>query len=237
MLYTHGVVNNAMGCTLKHWCWKGPKGSRQSVPPADRLAAIFSRIQRLYRDLGVSNTLTSLHLKDVIGDVAKPHASKPSLRIKGANCKGLVQVFVALAKELNSGSDTDQHILAMFQGIGTFTDLLDTCPMFPSVAEAEQAIESMAAFLKNFQWLGRNCDDEMLWVMQYKHHTAWHLAQGFRYMNPRWSWCFKGEDLVGKISRLGASVVHGCKATGVSYKLFEKYRFLLHLKLKLHLLG
>jgi hypothetical protein len=232
VFFTHGVVSNAMGNALKHWCWKGPKGSRQSVKPEVRLGMIFQRIQQLYRELGVENTLSSLSLKDFLVDVDKPHQCKPSLKVKGANCKGLVHVFAVLSKELSDNSATDLKISEMFHHRSVFTKLLDTCPMFPSPDQAAAAETSMAVFLQNFYWLHRAKEpDSLQWNLQYKHHNAWHLTESFRFMNPRFNWCFKGEDFVGSVAQMCHSVVHGSKSTAVSLKLFEKYRYQLTLKL------
>lgn len=49
-------------------------------------------------------------------------------------------------------------------------------------------------------------------------------------MNPRFNWCFKGEDFVGIVAKMCHSVAHGCKSTAVVFKLFEKYRYQLTLK-------
>jgi hypothetical protein len=220
-----------MGNALKHWCWKGPKGSRQTVKPEVRLGKIFQILQELYRDLAVEHTLSSLGLKDFIADVDKPHQCKPSLKIKGANCKALVPVFAKLSAELCDGSETDLKIKEMFHHMSVFTILLDTSPMIPGLEQVSQAKDSMAGFLKAFEWLHKGKDPESFhWVLQYKHHNAWHLAESFQYMNPRFNWCFKGEDFVGIVAKMCHSVAHGCKSIAVAFKLFEKYRYQLTLK-------
>jgi len=231
VLFTHGIVNNAMGNALKHWCWKGPKGSRQTVKPDVRLAMILTRVQKLYREYDVSNTLSSLHLKDFIADLDKPHQCRPSLKVKGANCKALVPVFAQLSEELSDNSEVDLKLKEMFHHMHSFTQLLDTCAMFPTTGQTEQTKVSTSTFLSNAKRLNTRCAAESLqWSLQYKHHNAWNLAEGFQYMNPRFNWCFKGEDLVGIISKMCHSVVHGCKATNVNLKLFEKYRYQLCMK-------
>ena len=121
VLFTHGIVNNAMGNALKHWCWKGPMGSRQTVKPDVRMAIIFTRVQELYREYDVSNTLSSLHIKDFIADLDKPHQCKPSLKVKGAHCKALVPVFAQLSKELSDNSEVDVKIMDMFHHTHSFT--------------------------------------------------------------------------------------------------------------------
>ena len=64
-----------------------------------------------------------------------------------------------------------------------------------------------------------------------KRHTFYHLVQNSKFLNPRFHWCFKSEDFVGRISRLTHSVSMGVKATRLSLKVAPKYRVLLHLRL------
>ena len=54
-------------------------------------------------------------------------------------------------------------------------------------------------------------------------------------LNPRACWNFRSEDFVGRISTLGASVVHGVKSTRLCGKISNKYKALL--RLQLHRLG
>lgn len=179
----------------------------------------------------MENTLSSLRLRDFLADESKPHQFKPNLKIKGADCKALVPVFAQLSQELCDNSEYDLHVFTLFQQMAQFVNLLDTAPMMPEPHQIELAQQSMAGFLKTVEWLrGQHADDPLLWSMQYKHHNAWHLAEGFKFMNPKFNWCFKAEDFVGRVATIGHSVVHGSKATVVNLKLFEKYRFLLHLK-------
>lgn len=170
VLFTHGNVNNAMGNALKHWRWKSPKGSRQTVKPDIRLAKIFQRIQQLYGEMDVQNCLSSLSLKDFIYDLDKPHQRKPSLKIKGANCKALVHVFAQLSTDLCDGSESDLKIKEMFHNMSMFTRLLDTSPMIPGSDQANMARASTAGFLQSFEWLHKRKDPESIhWVLQYKH--------------------------------------------------------------------
>ena len=62
-----------------------------------------------------------------------------------------------------------------------------------------------------------------------KHHTFLHLIENARFLNPRWTWCFKSEDYVGKISHIAHSVSMGVRSTKLSQKIVDKYALMLHL--------
>ena len=64
-----------------------------------------------------------------------------------------------------------------------------------------------------------------------KFHTFLHLIQGAKFLNPRFHWCFRSEDFVGKVAKVGHSVSMGTKSTRLSLKVTQKYVFLLHLRL------
>ena len=49
------------------------------------------------------------------------------------------------------------------------------------------------------------------------------------FLNTKITWCFKSEDYVGKISRIGHSVAMGVRSTKLSEKVMAKYILMLHL--------
>ena len=74
-------------------------------------------------------------------------------------------------------------------------------------------------------------NERYLFHITIKFHMLWHLVEDSKYLNPRCYWCFRGEDYVGKISDLTASVAMGVKSTRLTGKLCDKYRHWLHLRL------
>ncbi len=49
------------------------------------------------------------------------------------------------------------------------------------------------------------------------------MALETRYLNPRMTWCYSGEDFMGKIRPLVGSSVRGNSMWGAIAKAFEKY--------------
>ena len=54
-----------------------------------------------------------------------------------------------------------------------------------------------------------------------KHHTFIHLLWNSEFLNPKRHWNFKGEDFVGRISRMAHSISFGVSSTRVSSKLHQ----------------
>ena len=69
------------------------------------------------------------------------------------------------------------------------------------------------------------------WHLVFKHHMFEHMAQQCQWLNPRYTWTFKSEDYVGRISKLAHACTYGVQPSELPKKIFEKYRIMLHLKL------
>ena len=59
----------------------------------------------------------------------------------------------------------------------------------------------------------------------------WHMCLDSRHQNPRFHACWKGEDFVGKMSRLCHSCSFGTKCTRLTTKVLPNYQGMLHLLL------
>ena len=71
-------------------------------------------------------------------------------------------------------------------------------------------------FLKHYTWLSNLAlrEGRTVFSVVPKFHYMCHLCQQARIINPRWTWCYGGEDFVGRISRLG----HACLRGTASFK-------------------
>ena len=103
----------------------------------------------------------------------------------------------------------------------------------PTAEEGEafraSALVFLAAYSKLSAWAVEN--DRMLFPRRPKFHYFHHMSLHARYFNPRFSWCFKAEDYVGRMSKVAASVAMGNRVTRVPLKFAHKYQHLLHLRL------
>ena len=105
--------------------------------------------------------------------------------------------------------------------------------MFPSAPEADLALQLMETALASYGFLNREAEtrNRLLYNMVPKVHYAWHLAYNFRFMNPRYTWTYKCESWVGRISKIAASCSHGVRLTRLTMPLSEKYWYYVHLRL------
>ena len=235
-LYAHGVGNHACGSALHSLCYRHP--GRQPVPPQTTLASIFSSAQILWTNRNSPTRMTNLSL-NMFTDIAKPHVGHQSLKSKAAECKHFIPVLSIICRAVADGSEYDEHRACLLEGLAAFGRLMDESPIVPTDSQAEKAITIMQDVLTHADWLKqtslRNGSDRF--HIAYKHHFFQHLAEQFKFMNPRFAWCFKAEDYVGKIAILVHSCSFGTRSIDLPGKALAKWRNMLHFKLsqKIHI--
>ena len=226
ILFCKGLLSHCMGNALKHWCWhsSGLAGTAKA-----RLQVVWTEIQKLYKEYNISCHLGALKLSMFV-DPERPHQEKPNLRLKAGECKALLPIFAALAVSFSDGCHIDLRTIAMFQAMSSFVDLMDSAPRHPSPHEGALALELFMEFLEHYQWLQLHRVNDHMWHTVGKFHTAKHMAMSFKYDNPRFTWAFKSEDYVGRISKICHSASYGTKALALSLKLTEKYRLMMFIR-------
>ena len=232
ILFTKGMYAHLLGSVLHYLCWKEGRGV-QRVQPCKRLAIIFDHIQIFYRANGTATRLTNLKLS-MFTKETKPHKNWAFLGTKGAECKHLAPALLSFCKKaLDVANNVDQHIIASLDAMCSLVDVIDGASMFLSPVEYGLALEKAELFLDNYDWLNlwAKGQDRRLFHIVIKFHMFWHLIQNSQFLNPRFVWCFKSEDFVGKVSRLTHSVSMAVRSTRLSLKVTPKYRLLLHLRL------
>ena len=90
---------------------------------------------------------------------------------------------------------------------------------------SDKITSDVNALLAHYSWLAKSSVDNgvMLWAVVPKHHYMWHLAQEAKDMNPRMTWCYANEDVVGKLAVIGMSTRHGLAAAYRSRSLGNRY--------------
>ena len=232
VLFCKGVCNHLLGSLLHHLCYFQGKG-KQTKKPGDRLALIFNQVQENYRLLGSSTRLTNLKLS-MICDPRQPHKEYPKLDCKGAETKHLLAAFLPVLKAMLDADDAlHQHMVGALQSMVGLVNLIDRADMFPTQEEHLEALNLDKRFCEHYwglnQWAQEN--DRKLYHIVWKFHAMHHLIKNFQFLNPKYTWNFRAEDFVGRVSRLGSSIAMGVKSTRLSAKLLVKYRILLHMQL------
>jgi hypothetical protein len=233
IMFTKGLYAHLLGSVLHYLCWKEGPGTTQTVQPWKRLALIFEQVQISYRARDAPTRLTNLKLS-MFTDKARPHAKHPFLNAKGSECKHLGSALLDVCKALLDVNDVvDQHIVKSLDMVCSLVDLLDNADMFLTRLEYIEALKKAEAFLDSYDFLNKWALEKgrLLFHIVIKFHTFWHLIKNAEHLNPRFHWCFKSEDFVGKVSKLAHSVSMGTRSTKLSTKVAVKYALLLHFRL------
>ena len=233
ILFTKGIYAHLLGSILHYLCWREGPSRHQLVQPWKRLALIFEQIQSFYKEQNAGTRLTNLKLS-MFCKPEKPHVQEAFLKAKGGECKHLGPALLEVCKAiLDRSNEVDKHIVCALEGLCNLTALFDRCSMFLSKEEYAEALQKAEVFLDNYDFLNTWALEKgrRLFHVVMKHHTFMHLVNNSNYLNPRFHWCFKSEDFVGKISTLGSSVIMGTRTSRLSLKVAAKYVFLLHLRL------
>jgi len=233
IMFTKGIYGHLLGSILHYLCWKDGSGVAQSVSPKKRLGVIFEALQKAYQEENATTRLTNLRLS-MFTQEKTPHAQRPFLTAKGGECKHLAPALLLVCRKiLNNANEVDQHIVLALESICNLVKLFDTCPMFLSPEDHVSAMELAKEFLDSYDWLNKWALEKgtLLFHVVIKFHTFMHLVRNSKFLNPRFHWCFKSEDFVGRISKLAHSVSMGTKSTHLSVKIAAKYVLLMHLRL------
>ena len=146
----------------------------------------------------------------------------------------------------------------MILSLGTFYRVMHNAGMFFTQEEWTLFQTSAMDFLTCYQWLSLECKIFIYLLLIYffiffvvlslecekshnklynivpKFHYMYHLVQQARYMNPRFVWCYGGEDLVGRASSLAHSCTRGTPPSQVPSKMMDKYSHAKHMEWSRH---
>ena len=190
------------------------------------LQSSFAEVQKHHRVQGAGTQLTNLKLSMFTSEKA-PHQNHASLDVRGGECKWLASALLEVIKTMLS-DDLDHHVhmKQCLEALVQLVCLWDSAPAFLSDGQCEMVITLMNAFLQHYTFLNdwASKENRKLFHKVNKHHSFIHLCLGAGELNPRLHWCFKSEDFVGHISRLGHSVSPGVAST--STKLLTQCRVL-----------
>ena len=113
---------------------------------------------------------------------------------------------------------------------GALEDCVTLCDMPPPDAQAKVAVHAMGSFLEASSKLNTFYDGKgsKSFHMVPKHHMCYHMAQNFKFLDPKYAWAFQSEDFVGEVSKLAHSCSFGVAKSKRSMKVARKYRFMMH---------
>ena len=180
----------------------------------------------------VACRLTNLHLKMFCKNPKSPWVHWAHLGAKGGECKHLAPCLLPVLKDLLDNSKEEHpHLVACLESMVQLNEILDSCDLFLKDAEFDAFFGLAKGFVEEYSWLHGHFEEQgrPLFHIVNKSHTFLHWSWEAYFINPRAHTCWKGEDFVGQMAKLGHSVSFGVRTTRLSQKLMAKYQILLHL--------
>ena len=152
-------------------------------------------IQAEYDRQGTTNRIGNL-----TPGMIKSGEDFPKLSTKAAETLHLIPVLAEVCRTLSKGSDADEHRQRAIDNLAKFYRILRSASMFLTDGEYNDAKSAIEWHLLHYNWLHHDAVNRgvRLYVIQYKHHNLWHIADHAKYLNPMFIWCYPFEDFVGR---------------------------------------
>ena len=167
-----------------------------------------------------------------VADAGRPHKDYPVLDgLKAAEVRGLVEPAFLVAQRYSNGSNFWKHVLRLLAAQCHMYNLLYNSGILLSDEEYNDFSKSCKLFLQEYTFLGQQAlqNHILMWSVVPKHHYLAHLSQTAKWLIPRWTWCYGGEDMVGKISGLAHACTSGTGSVDIQSKVMDKYRLARHI--------
>ena len=198
---------------------------------------VFEQILGIYQELGTphSSRLAELKMENICVDRNAPHQNYPMLRsVKARETRYLVPVVLQLIKRYRDGTDQSSHMCECVEHLSTLCNVVDAGGLFLDATARSTYAASTHALLLHYTWLARHAlETRMLrWSVVQKFHYCAHMPAQAQFVNPRTTWAYGGESMVGTISSLGHSCLRGTASQRIPAKIVAKYRIAFHLRLR-----
>lgn len=192
---------------------------------------LWLKIQQCYKDLDLKHRLTNFSLACIVDDIDAPFASYPTLkRVKAAECKHLLRALAPIIEEYTSDADFHQHRKGVYNALVAVYDSIENSGDY--IGDVKQLEQQAQKFQLHYQWLAKHSMSNgfKAWSVVNKFHFFEHLIMQSKYENPALYWAYSGEDIVGRISRLGHMCSVGKSSIEMAHVLIDRYRIGFHLR-------
>lgn len=157
------------------------------------------------------------------------------LRGRAAEIKGLGKPLLKVWEHyMNKALSMHNRIRLMLQLNCDLDDQLDShkgCYRLPLDAAAAHATTAFT-MMSLYQELGEELQEEGIrcFSVTIKHHVLCHCALNAKWLHPRLTYCFSGEDFMGVVQKLWANCTRGTAIHKCVGKFIEAYRLSTHLR-------
>ena len=202
----------------------------------ERLKHLMVAINEAYHELGIKvsriNHLDYSHFSDI----KAPHQVPPDLMhsaIKARQVRYLVPVAAHLCQRfLNPGIQYSRLKCVCLENLARFYDIVDAGGIFLEKKAALEAQTALHNFSVNYAALAKLSADAgwKKWLVRPKLHYVEHIASETKYINPKMTWCYPGESMVGSVTALAQACLSGLQPHKVPQTVCTKYRVGKHLQ-------
>jgi hypothetical protein len=147
------------------------------------------------------------------------------LTAKAADARIAARWLLALCEEFGTDSLHDRLIYGVVWGVARYNEIVMRAGRYMTPSEIYDLQVAVRTCLMCYFSLRKEAlaaGLTALWKPKPKMHMWWHLVFDFvqaTKMNPRATWCYGGEDFVGRIKRLAKS----CHRTSLVSSLVKRY--------------
>ena len=172
----------------------------------DRVKAIWSRAQEVYKQQKIQNRLAYLDLNRF-----RHPGDFPKMKCKANEARHFLPVLKELLLLDGTHSTYTATRARLLDSLLAFYSLVDSHNLVLSNQEAAQGRMHLLMFLTDYSILSRRAVDAgvLKWQMTIKFHYLAHAAEGLVWANPKFTSTYAGESYVGKISKIAVSAAMG----------------------------
>jgi hypothetical protein len=201
--------------------------------PTLRCQELWKVVSNEYKSLGVQCRLTRLQIS-MFCDIRKPRTEYPILKSKAAETRALLPALVRICRTYNRGSATDTLRLQCCEAFQEFNNVLHAAGAFLTAEEHTRSTAAAQAALYTYMQLSFLAAEagQFRYNVVNKHHFLGHIATSAQYLNPRLTWCYGWEDLIGRGQRVAAKCKSGTRPLLVPVAFMQRYRAALHCALR-----
>ena len=198
--------------------------------PAANVDTLWGRIDKWYSDNKIDHEVRYRMLKlSMICNVRAPFAKQPKLRGNAIQVRNLMRPLADIwSHYMDPASDAHKQIALLLKSSIRLEEMLDVHKHLyvfpPAIAhEFQQTTERYLVLACAINHHYHVVNARLLFTIIPKFHMLWHAAYNSRYISPRMTWCYKGEDQMQHCRRMAARLVASIPAWRVGEKLLYRW--------------
>lgn len=152
---------------------------------------------------------------------------------KGAEVRYIIPGVLHVARHFADGSEESNHQIQMMEVLNEMYLTIYEAGIFLTDEQFGTLRGASLRFLRCYTWLANHAaaEDRCMYSVVPKFHYMVHLVESAKIVNPRFVWCYGGEDMVGRIARLAHMCLFGTNIQRLSLPLCERYRIAMHVRI------